>query len=65
MFRAQPDHHAYERLQKTAHEWAEYRDAQLEVTREKLIELRCELKFAINSLKIFNEWEAAMAVTAL
>jgi len=53
--------HAYERIQKTAHEWAVYRDTQLEVTREKLIELRCELKFAINSLKIFNEWEAAMA----
>jgi stearoyl-CoA desaturase (delta-9 desaturase) len=52
---------AYERLQAIAHEWSEYRNAQLEVTREKLLELRCELKFAINSLKIFNEWEAAMA----
>jgi stearoyl-CoA desaturase (delta-9 desaturase) len=52
---------AYERLQKTAHEWAVYRDQQLEVTREKLIELKFELKFAINSLKIFNEWEAAVS----
>ena len=46
---------------ESGHEWAEYRDTQLEVTREKLLELRCELKFAINSLKIFNEWEAAMS----
>jgi len=52
---------AYERLQKTAHEWAVYRDTQLEVTREKLIELKFELKFAINSIKIFNEWEAAVS----
>ena len=52
---------AYERLQKTAHEWAVYRDTQLEVTREKLIELKFELKFAISSLKIFNEWEAAVS----
>ncbi len=52
---------AYERLQKTAHEWAIYRDSKLEVTREKLIELKFELKFAISSLKIFNEWEAAVS----
>jgi stearoyl-CoA desaturase (delta-9 desaturase) len=52
---------AYERLQKTAHEWAVYRDTKLEVTREKLIELKFELKFAISSLKIFNEWEAAVS----
>ena len=52
---------AYERLQKTAHEWAVYRDTQLEVTREKLIELKFELKFAISSLKIFKEWDAAVS----
>lgn len=52
---------AYERLQKIAHEWAVYRDSKIEVTREKLIELKLELKFAINSLKIFNEWEASLA----
>lgn len=52
---------AYERLQKTAHEWVVYRDEQFDVTREKLIALKFELKIAIQSLKIFNEWEAAVS----
>ncbi|HWB61723.1 MAG TPA: fatty acid desaturase [Chthoniobacteraceae bacterium] len=52
---------AYERLQKIAHEWAAYRDAKLEVTREKLIELQFELKLAISSLKIFHQWDAAVS----
>ena len=52
---------AYERLQNTAHEWAVYRDSKLEVTREKLIELKFELKLAISSLKIFKQWDAAVS----
>ena len=42
---------AYARLQTTATEWAQFKDAQMEITREMLVELRAEVRAAIASLK--------------
>ena len=43
---------AYERLQATANEWAQFKAAQMEITREMLSELREEIRAAISSLKL-------------
>jgi stearoyl-CoA desaturase (Delta-9 desaturase) len=43
---------AYERLQATANEWAEFKTAQIEITREMLAELSIEVRNAIASLKL-------------
>jgi stearoyl-CoA desaturase (delta-9 desaturase) len=43
---------AYERLQTTANEWAEFKTAQIEITREMLAELSVEIRSAIASLKL-------------
>ncbi len=43
---------AYERLQATANEWAEFKTAQIEITREMLAELSTEIRSAIASLKL-------------
>ena len=43
----------YERLQATTSAWAEHKAEQIEVTREMLMELREEIRFAMRSLK-FN-----------
>jgi stearoyl-CoA desaturase (delta-9 desaturase) len=42
---------AYERLQTTANEWAQFKAAQMEITREMLRELSGEIRAAITSLK--------------
>ena len=42
----------YERLQATAAEWAKFKAAQMEITREMLAELREEIRTAIASLKL-------------
>jgi stearoyl-CoA desaturase (delta-9 desaturase) len=42
---------SYARLQATAAEWAQFKDAQMEITREMLVELRSEVRAAIESLK--------------
>lgn len=42
---------AYERLQATANEWAQFKAAQMEITREMLSELREEIREAVASLK--------------
>ena len=43
---------AYARLQATAAEWAEFKDAQIEITREMLAELRQEVRAALDSLRL-------------
>ena len=43
---------AYERLQATANEWAQFKAAQMEITREMLGELSEEIREAISSLKL-------------
>jgi stearoyl-CoA desaturase (delta-9 desaturase) len=43
---------AYERLQATAAEWAQFKATQMEITREMLAELRAEIREAIESLKL-------------
>ena len=43
---------AYARLQATAAEWAEFKDAQIEITREMLAELREEVRAALDSLRL-------------
>ena len=43
---------AYERLQATATEWAQFKEVQMEITREMLAELRDEIRAAIESLKL-------------
>jgi stearoyl-CoA desaturase (delta-9 desaturase) len=43
---------AYERLQVTAREWAEFKSARIEITREMLAELRSEVRMALSSLKL-------------
>ena len=42
---------SYARLQATAAEWAQFKDAQMEITREMLVELRAEVRAAFASLK--------------
>jgi stearoyl-CoA desaturase (delta-9 desaturase) len=42
---------AYARLQATATEWAQFKDAQMEITREMLAELRQEVRVAMASLR--------------
>jgi stearoyl-CoA desaturase (delta-9 desaturase) len=42
---------SYARLQATAAEWAQFKEAQMEVTREMLAELREEVRAAIESLR--------------
>ncbi len=44
--------HAYERLQATANEWAQFKAAQMEITREMLNELSAEIRTGIESLKL-------------
>jgi stearoyl-CoA desaturase (delta-9 desaturase) len=43
---------AYERLQATANEWAEFKTAQIEITREMLAELSAEIRKALASVKL-------------
>ena len=43
---------AYARLQTTAAEWAQFKDAQIEITREMLAELRTEVRAAVESLRL-------------
>ncbi|MEP6673267.1 MAG: fatty acid desaturase [Chthoniobacter sp.] len=43
---------AYARLQATATEWAQFKDAQMEITREMLAELRAEVRAALASLRL-------------
>ena len=42
---------SYARLQKTMTEWAQFKDAQMEITREMLADLRVEVRAAVDSLK--------------
>jgi stearoyl-CoA desaturase (delta-9 desaturase) len=42
----------YERLQATANEWAQFKGAQMEVTREMVAQLRDEIRAAAASLKV-------------
>lgn len=42
------------RMQEIAHEFAEYRDEKIEVTRERLLELRRELNEALHSIKLLD-----------
>ncbi len=53
----------YARLQKTAAEWAQFKTAQMEITREMIAELRQEVRAAMSSLKLqdFREVQAAPA----
>ena len=51
---------AYARLQATAAEWAQFKDAQMEITREMLAELREEVRAAVASLRL-REHEIAAA----
>ena len=53
--------HAYERLQATTSAWTQHKAEQIEVTREMLLELREEIRFAMRSLKLqgFPRPEAA------
>jgi stearoyl-CoA desaturase (delta-9 desaturase) len=52
----------YERLQATAAEWAQFKAAQMEITREMLSELSEEIRAAIDGLKLRDhEFEAAAA----
>ena len=55
------DHQAYERLQATTSAWTQHKAEQIEVTREMLIELREEIRFAMRSLKVhgFEQAQAA------
>ncbi|MEA3210705.1 MAG: hypothetical protein QOE70_3762 [Chthoniobacter sp.] len=46
---------AYERLQATTNEWARFKAAQMEITREMLSELREEVRTAVASLKLRND----------
>ena len=52
---------AYERLQATTSAWTQHKAEQIEVTREMLIELREEIRFAMRSLKVhgFEQAQAA------
>jgi stearoyl-CoA desaturase (delta-9 desaturase) len=43
---------SYARLQATATEWAQFKDAQMEITREMLAELREEVRAAMASLRL-------------
>lgn len=49
---------AYARLQATAAEWAQFKDAQMEITREMLAELREEVRAAVASLRAHEELPA-------
>ncbi len=51
---------AYERLQATASAWATHKAEQIEVTREMLVELREEIRFAMRTLK-FQGFEGIVA----
>ena len=51
------------RLQATATEWAQFKDAQMEITREMLSELREEVRAAVASLRL-REDEIAAAGSA-
>ncbi len=42
---------AYARLQEVSNSWSEYKDAEIEISREMLIELRREVRLAIAQLK--------------
>jgi len=42
---------SYARLQATATEWAQFKDAQMEITREMLADLRAEVRAAVATLK--------------
>ena len=52
---------AYERLQATTSAWAQHKAEQIEVTREMLIELREEIRFAMRSLKVQGFPQSAAA----
>ncbi len=54
---------AYARLQGTMTEWAQFKDAQMEITREMLAELRMEVRAAVASLKL-REHEIAASQSA-
>lgn len=43
---------AYHRLQTLAQEWNQLRAAQIEITREKLVELRAEIRVAMSALRM-------------
>jgi stearoyl-CoA desaturase (delta-9 desaturase) len=43
---------SYARLQETMAEWARFKDAQMEITREMLAELREEVRLAVESLHL-------------
>jgi len=55
---------AYARLQSTATEWAQFKDAQMEITREMLAELRKEVRLAIASLHLPDHEMAAAGSAA-
>ncbi|MEA3188421.1 MAG: hypothetical protein QOD99_2251 [Chthoniobacter sp.] len=52
---------AYARLAATASEWAQHVASDYEITREMLAELRHEIRAAVQSLREFNQLNAAMA----
>ena len=45
---------SYHRLQAAAHQWGEQRAKQIEVTREMLADLRCEIRLALSVLRLPN-----------
>jgi stearoyl-CoA desaturase (delta-9 desaturase) len=51
---------AYARLQATATEWAQFKDAQMEITREMLAELRQEVRAAMASVRLRDHELAAV-----
>ena len=45
---------SYHRLHSAAHQWGEQRAKQIEVTREMLADLRCEIRLALSVLRLPN-----------
>jgi len=50
---------AYARLQEVANSWSEYKDAEMEISREMLHELRREVRMAIEQLRQIGALELA------
>lgn len=52
---------AYERLSGITYEWSQHLANDIEVTREMLVELRREIRAAMQSLRSFDQFNASMA----
>ena len=49
------------RLSATASDWSQLVSDEIEVTREMLVELRREIRAAMQSLRLFDQLDTAMA----